>query len=190
MFNYAGPEFDFGTVVYAVLTDCEHRRRALDPESAAEQLRDTAAAKLDRIGEAYAGSGGSEGYWRDLHREVMETAVPRYVRAAVEQTRSERDGYGVWRKGDLLARLAFALIGLTIGGLIIALPFIPIFEDAFAFFLSAGGFLYPDIRRVLTDWRYARELNAIIADAQTYQTQLASRYVSSAVLEDVLRLPK
>ena len=180
MINYAGPEFDFGNVVYAVLTDCEHRRRVSD----AQQLREAAAAKLDRIGEAYT---GSDVYWRDLRREVMETAVPRYIRAAVEQTRCERDGYGVWRKGDLLARLAFAFIGLTIGGIIIAAPFIPIFEDAFAFFLSAGGFLYPDIRRLLTDWRYARELNAIIADAQSYQTQLASRYVSPAVPEDLLK---
>jgi hypothetical protein len=187
MFNYAGAEFDFGSVVYALLTECEHRRRALDPDDAASELQSAAVAKLDRIGEAY--TGGVE-YWRELRREVEETAIPRYSRMAVDQLRAERSGYGVWRRGDLLARLAFALIGLTIGGIVIALPFIPIFEDAFAFFLAVGGFVYPDVRRVLTDWRYARELNSIIADAQAYQTQLASRYITPAVLEDVLRLPK
>ncbi|SRR6266852_2885432 len=190
MFNYAGPEFDFGSVVYAVLTDCEYRRRALEPEQVEVALRASARDKIDRIGEAYAATGGAETYWHDLEREVMETAVPRYLRDAVDQTRNERTGYGVWRGGDLLARLAFALIGLTIGGIIIALPFIPIFEDAFAFVLAAGSFLYPDIRRVLTDWRYAREMNTIVIDAQKYQMQLASRYVSPAVLEDVLRLPE
>ncbi|MGZ4777901.1 MAG: hypothetical protein ACXV5L_01795 [Thermoanaerobaculia bacterium] len=190
MFNYAGPEFDFSSVVYAVLMDCEYRRRALEPEQVEAALRASAREKVARIGEAYAGTGGAEGYWNDLQHEVMETALSRYLRSAVEQTRKERTGYGIWRGGDLLARLVFALIGLTIGGIIIALPFIPIFEDAFAFVLAAGSFLYPDVRRILTDWRYTRELNAIVVDAQKYQTQLASRYVSPAVLEDVLRLPE
>ena len=31
--NIAGPEYDFGQVLYAVLQECEHRRRSLtDPE--------------------------------------------------------------------------------------------------------------------------------------------------------------
>jgi hypothetical protein len=190
MFNYAGSEYDFGSVVHAVLMDCEYRRRALEPEQVESALRASAREKVDRIGEAYAATGGGEGYWLDLQHEVLETAVPRYLRTAVDQTRNERTGYGVWRRGDLLARLAFGLIGLTIGGIIVALPFIPIFEDAFAFALAACSFLYPDIRRILTDWRYAREMNAIVVDAQKYQAQLASRYVPPAVLEDVLRLPE
>jgi len=187
MFNYAGAEFDFGNVVYAVLTECEHRRRALDPENAAEHLRKTAVARLDRIAAAYT---GADVYWQELRREVEETALPRYLRGAVEQLRAEHSGYSIWRRGDLLARLSFALMGLMIGGIIIALPFIPIFEEAFAFFLAVGGFVYPDIRRLLTDWRYARELNAIIADAQKFQARLASGYVTPEVLEDVLRLPE
>jgi len=79
---------------------------------------------------------------------------------------------------------------LEVMPIVIALPFIPIFEEAFAFFLAVGGFVYPDIRRLLTDWRYARELNTIIADAQTFQARLASGYVTPEVLEDVLRIPE
>src|SRR4029078_4088404 len=119
MFNYAGPEFDFGSVVYAVLTDCEYRRRALEPAQVDPALRAAAREKMVRIGEAYAATGGAESYWNDLQHEVVETALSRYLRSAVEQTRKERTGYGVWRGGDLLARLVFALIGLTIGGIII-----------------------------------------------------------------------
>src|ERR1700687_1571048 len=100
MFNYAGPEFDFGSVVYAVLTDCEYRRRALEPEQVEVGLRASAREKIDRIGEAYAGTDGAEAYWHDLKHEVLDTAVPRYLRNAVDQTRKERTGYGVWRRGD------------------------------------------------------------------------------------------
>jgi len=117
MFNYAGAEFDFGNVVYAVLTECEHRRRALDPENAAGHLRETAVARLDRIGAAYT---GADVYWQELRREVEQTALPRYLRMAVDQLRAERSGYSVWRRGDLLARLSFALMGLGLGAASVA----------------------------------------------------------------------
>lgn len=187
MINVAGSEFDFGRVVYAVLADCEHRRRSVTGDEAAE-LRSIAAETLSDVRRAYADRGGTERYWELVQAEVMDTAVPRYVRAAAAQNAAERSGYGVWRKGDLVARLIFALIGLTIGGAIVAAPFIPIFEDAFAFTIAVGAFVYPDIRRLLTDVRYSRELNAIVAAADQYQRQLRITYVLDAEIEEALRV--
>src|SRR6185369_8895942 len=118
MLNLAGSSFDFGQVLFAVLTDCEHRRRSLAPEEAAEKLLEAAREKLAEIHESYVECGGTEDYFRDLEREVLETALPQYVPRAVEQTRREREGYDLWRGGDPVARAAFTLLGLVLGGLI------------------------------------------------------------------------
>src|ERR1700710_527703 len=133
MLNLAGHSFDFGQVLFAVLTDCEHRRRGLPPDEAAEKLSEAAREKLREIHASYVECGGTEDYFADLTREILETSLPQYVPRAIEQTRLEREGYDLWRSGDPVARAAFGLLGLVLGGLLIALPFIPIFEDSFAF---------------------------------------------------------
>ena len=38
MLNIAGPEYDFGSVVFVVLEECEHRRRGFDDDELDEQL--------------------------------------------------------------------------------------------------------------------------------------------------------
>jgi hypothetical protein len=80
----------------------------------------------------------------------------------------ERTGFGVFRRGDPAARFTYALAGLIIGSVIIALPFIPIVEDAFAFALTGAGFLYPDIVRYTHERRHAKLLNRLIVDADRY----------------------
>jgi hypothetical protein len=186
MLNMAGPDFDFGRVLYAVLLECEHQRRGLAPEEAAGRLRDAARAKLAEIRESYEECGGTEPYWRELEREVLDTTLPEYVPAALEQTRLEKTNYGLWRRGDPVARAVFGLLGLVIGGLIIMAPFIPIFEDAFAFVLAAAGFLYPEVAKTAYDYRHSRFLNRLIARAEKYQYDPRIHYTSSARLEEEL----
>jgi hypothetical protein len=186
MLNLAGSSYDFGNVLFAVLQECEHKRRALLPNEAEARLREIARGKLAEIHESYAELGGTEGYWQDLEREVIETTLPQYIPAAVEQNRMEKTNYDLWRQGDPAARFLFGLLGLIIGGLIIAAPFIPIFEDTFAFLLAAGGFLYPEIKKTAFDFRHSRLLNRLIAQAEKYQKDQSLHYMSDARLQEEL----
>ena len=186
MLNVAGPSFDFGNVLFAVLQECEHVRRGLLPNEAHGRLMEAARRKLAEIRESYAENGGTPGYWEELEREVLETSMPAYIPEAIEQTRLEKSGYDVWRRGDATARALFALAGLILGGLIIAAPFIPIWEDAFAFVLAVGGLLYPEVKQLVADFRHSRLLNRMIADAEKYQKNARIHYVSEARLQEEL----
>jgi hypothetical protein len=186
MLNLAGSSYDYSNVLFAVLQECEHRRRALLPNEAETRLREIARAKLAEIRESYEECGGTAGYWEELEREVLETALPQYIPAAVEQTRLEKTNYDLWRQGDPAARALFGLIGLVIGGIIIAIPWIPIFEDAFAFALAAAGFLYPELKKTAFDFRHARTLNRLITKAERYQKDQRLHYVSEARLAEEL----
>jgi hypothetical protein len=188
MLNLAGREYDFGPVLFAVLQDCEHRRRSLPPDDgeAAAKLAEIAREKLAEIAPCYVEAGGSPAYWRELEKEVLETALPQYARAAAAQTRLELDSYGLWRQGDPLSRLALGLAGLTVGGLIVKAPFIPIVDDAFAFVLAAAAFFYPEVKRLVFDWRHSRLLNRLIVQAERYQHRQLP-YVSEADLDAELR---
>ena len=186
MLNLAGPAYDLGDILFAVLQECEHGRRAFAPDEAEERLGETARAKLDEIHESYEECGGTEPYWRMVEREVMETALPQYIPAAIEQTRLEASNYDLWRRGDPVARAAFGLLGLVIGGLIIAIPWIPIFEDAFAFVLALAGVLYPEVKKTAFDYRHSRLLNRLIVQAEKYQRNEKIQYVSEAKLQEEL----
>jgi hypothetical protein len=183
MLNLAGASYDFGNVVFAVLQECEHRRRGLLAGEAPARLLEIARRKLGEIRESYLEAGGGAPYWQALEREVLESAMPQYIPHAVEQTRLERTNYDLWRRGDPLCRALFGLAGLVVGGLIVAAPFIPIWEDAFAFLLAGTGFLYPEIKKTAFDYRHTRLLNKLILDADKYQKSPQLVFVSQAQIE-------
>jgi len=189
MLNLAGADYDFGHVLYVVLEECEHVRRSADPdpELGAQHLRDAALAKLAEIEPAYRECGGTSPYWSELNHEILDTALPQYIPAALEKNRLERASYDLWRGGDPVARAAWGLGGLTLGGIMVKLPFIPIWEDSFAFALAFACFLYPDLKRFYFDHRHARSLNRLIAQAARYQNDRQLHYVSGAELEAALR---
>jgi hypothetical protein len=187
MLNLAGRLYNFGPVVYAVLDDLEHRRRSFAAEGAPAALRQAAAEKLAQIRAAYEERGGSRLYWRAVEREVLQNALPQYLPAAIEKTRLESTGYGLWRGGDLLARVTLALGALAVGGLVVAAPFIPIFENTFAFALAALAFFYADLRRATAAWRHSRLMNRLITEAEAYQRKQL-RYMTEETLEAELDL--
>ena len=184
MLNIAGPEYDFAQVLYAVLQECEHRRRGLDDDTLDGGLRSVAEEKLAQIKAAYDEFGGSASYWSSLEKEVLETALPQYAPAAAEMNRLERTGFGVFRKGDPAARFTYALAGLLIGSIIIALPFVPIFEDLFAFALTGAGFFYPDIVRYTFERRHTRVLNRLITEADRYQSAARLHYMTTQQIRE------
>ena len=187
MLNLAGSAYDLGNVLFAVLQECEHRRRGLLENEEAARLREIAVAKLDEIHASYVESGGSPAYWQELVAEVLDTGLPQYAAAATEQNRLERSSYDLWRGGDTLARCVMGFGGLALGGLSIEAPFIPIGEDIFAFLLAASGFLYPELKRMLCDWRHARLLNRLITQAERYQKDNRIHYPSNAAFDEALR---
>jgi len=195
MLNIAGPEYDYAQVVYAVLQECEHRRRSFDDASFDTEVKESAAKKLGEIKAAYDEFGGSAVYWETLEKEVGEVMLPQYIAAARDMNELEADDFGIWRAGDLGARLAFALAGLVIGSIIIALPFIPIFEEMFAFALTVFGFLYPDLKRFMMQRRYMKVLNRLVADSARYQENSRIHYMTSQDIQkafepgDPRRLP-
>lgn len=182
--NIAGPEYDFGSVVFVVLEECEHRRRGFDDDEAEEQLLRVARAKLAKIKKAYDEFGGSPSYWSVLETEVLETAMPQYIQAAREMTALERANFGIWRGGDPLARFAFALGGLFIGSFLIALPFIKIVEAMFAFALAGLGFVYPELKRFTHERRHFRLLNRLVADATAYQNNAKLHYMTTSEIRE------
>lgn len=186
--NIAGPEYDFGSVVFAVLQECEHRRRGFDSGELEQQLLSTAKTKLAKIRKAYDEFGGSQAYWQSLEAEVLQTAVPQYIDAAQEMNELERSKFGVWRGADPVARMTFAGIGFAIGIIIILIPFIPIVEIAFAIALAALGFFYPEMKRYTHERRHFRLLNRLVADAVRYQSNARLHYMTTQDIRDSFSL--
>lgn len=189
MLNIAGPEYDFAQVLFAVLNECEHRRRSIDAKAVDHELHAIAREKLATIKGAYDEFGGSVQYWHDLEREVLDTAMRQYIPAAAQMNVMERNGFGVFRRGDPMSRFVFALCGLFIGSIIIALPFIPIFEDMFAFALTASGFFYPDIVRYTYERRHVQLLNRLVADAARYQSTAKLHYMTTQQIRESFSPP-
>lgn len=182
--NIAGPEFDFAHVVHAVLEECEHRRRSFEESDFEEEAMRCAREKLSQVRAAYDEFGGSASYWIALEKEVVETVMPQYSAAALQITQLERSSWGVFRGGDIGARLLFALGGLVIGSIIIAMPFIPIFEDTFAFILTFAGFFYPDLKRYWYERAWSRVLNRLVRDAAHYQEAGDLHYMTRESIRD------
>ncbi len=187
MMNLAGPSYDFGNVLFAVLQECEHRRRGLLANEAERALYDVARAKLEQVHRSYLECGGGPEYWRELESEVLQTAMPQYVAAALEQTRLERTNYDLWRRGDPAARALWTVGALAVGGLIVFLPFIPVFDDTFAFLAAAAGTFYPEIKRAYFDFRHSRALNHLITGAEAYQKNRRIHYMTNAEVFDAFR---
>lgn len=180
MLNIAGPEYDFGSVVFVVLEECEHRRRGFEADELEYQLKTLVKAKLKKIKKAYDEFGGSAQYWSALETEVMETVLPQYIDAAEEMNRLERTGFDVWRRGDLPARGLFGLGGLLLGGFLLALPFVPkLYEAMFALVSGAAGITYPDLKRFLYERRHVRLLNRLVTDAARYQQNSRLHYMTT-----------
>lgn len=184
MLNIAGPEYDYAQVVFAVLQECEHRRRSFADDEFESRTLECASEKLATIKKSYDEFSGSASYWEGLQKEVMTVIVPQYITTAHDITQRERRGYGVWRGGDVLARFVFALIGLTIGGIIIELPFIPIFERMFAFVLTFFGFIYPELVRFMYERRHTRVLNQLVTASAQYQESARIHYMTT---DDITR---
>jgi hypothetical protein len=173
-------EFAIGKVVVDVLAHLErHRETAVRDEGAT--AREVEAA-LEPVRAAYLASELPQPYFAALEHE-LRTALPAAWRAvAAPFTALEARRFGTWRGGDLSARLAYVLGGLTLGGLIVWLPFIPIWEKWVPFALAISGWWLPDAQVAWHRRRYGRELGRIVRRLGESQAALEARVTMTDLL--------
>jgi hypothetical protein len=173
-------EFAIAKVAGDVIAHLErHRETAVRDEAATAREVETA---LEPIRAAYRESELPPAYFAALEAE-LRTALPAAWRAvAAPFTALEARAFGRWRGGDLPARLAYVLGGLTLGGLIVWLPFIPIWEKWVPFALAFAGWWLPDAQVLFHRRRYGRELGRIIHRLAESQPALEARVPVSELL--------
>lgn len=164
------PEFSADTITRQVLARLERERAALASDGKATEAAVTTELTLARA--RYAEAALPAPYFEALARELGPAIGPRWRRVAAAYTALEGRGFGIWRGGDPVARLAYVFAGLALGGLCVALPFIPIWEKWFPFALSIAGYFLPDAQLRWQRHRYARQLGEIVRDFSALQPRL------------------
>jgi hypothetical protein len=166
-------EFSARRVATEVLTALERRRDGVvDGSATVEGILDET---LGALGVAYREAALPPSYWQALEAELRATIPGRWRPAAAEFTALERRGFGSWRGGDVYARVVYALAGLLVGGLCVALPFIPIWEKWFPFAVGVAAWWLPDAQAAWHRRRHGRMLGRMVRDLAARQPALESR---------------
>src|SRR5262249_22676566 len=147
-------------------------RRRPDIASDPTRVRAEVAVALDPVRSAYRDAELPDAYLAALEREVTETVPAQWQRIAQPFTDLERRSFALWRGGDAVARITYVFLGLAIGGLCVALPFIPIEEKWFPFVLAAGAWWLPDLQMRWQRRRYASALGRIVESVAAAQPAL------------------
>lgn len=143
----------------------ERRRAAIEAwnDEAECSLLEEAKRALDEAGRQFKEVADDEAYWGRTTEQLMTVAMPRYLVAAKAEHELERRKYGVWRGGDLLSRVVYAVGGLLVGVLIIRTA-IPDWLEPIPLAFFVGGPLLPDLQVWLARRRYRKQLKALIDD--------------------------
>jgi hypothetical protein len=163
-------EFSAEAVTLEVLAHLERRRLAIVADDG--QTRAEVDAALVPIEKAYAEAELPPAYLQALLTEIRETVPARWRAGAERFTALERADFRLWRGGDPVARLTYVLGGLVLGGLIVAAPFIPIWEKWFPFALAVGGWWLPSLQVRWHRRRYAQALGLIARHVGSAQPRL------------------
>jgi hypothetical protein len=177
------PEFSADTITRKVLARLERQRATLAGDATATEAAVTAELAEARV--RYAEEALPGAYFEALARELGPAIGPRWRRVAAAYTDLEGRGFGIWRGGDLVARLAYVFAGLALGGLCVALPFIPIWEKWFPFALSLAGYFLPDAQMRWQRRRYARQLGEVVRDFAALQPRLEEAVKLTDLLGEV-----
>jgi hypothetical protein len=142
------------------------RRRvafALWNENTESELIAAANEALDEAGKQFKELADDQLYWSRTIQALLGVAVPRYLRLAKEQHALEKHGYGAWRAGDLISRVAYAAIGL-VAGFIILRTAVPDWLEPLPIALFIGGPLIPDAQAWVAKRRYSKQLVRLVDD--------------------------
>lgn len=166
-------EFSARNVATEVIASLERRREAVAGDQAEVGAEVERTLALLRV--AYRESALPMSYFTALEEEIRQTLPARWRSAAAAFTALERRGYGSWRGGDVYARVVYVFAGLMLGGICVALPFIPIWEKWFPFALALGGWWLPDLQASWHRRRYGRELGRIVQAVSGRQLAMEAR---------------
>jgi len=172
-------EFSAGQVGTEVLTHLERRRATIVHDE--QKTRAEVDHALAPIARSYREMDLPLGYFNALAEEIKATLPERWRAVAEPFTTMETRSFDLWRGGDVVARLTYVLLGLILGGLILAAPFIPIWEKWFPFALAFGAWWLPDLQVRWQKRRYARALGEIVKGLQDAQPAL-DRHITLAEL--------
>lgn len=164
------PGFSADAISRELLARLERQRAALANDAAATEAE--VSTGLAEARARYLEEALPAPYFEALARELGAGIGHRWRRVAAAYTALEGRGFGIWRGGDLVARLAYVFAGLALGGLCVELPFIPIWEKWFPFALAVGGYFLPDAQLRWQRHRYARQLGDIVRDFSALQPRL------------------
>jgi len=103
-------------------------------------------------------------HWARARAVVRDALLPRYARLAEAENAAAARDYGMWRGGDLIARASFALCGLVLGAIAVAVPWIPVTEKWVPWALFVLGPFVPDAYSWWYRRRYRRRLEALVLD--------------------------
>lgn len=97
-----------------MLAFLERRREAVREwnETTEAQLTDAARQSMVEAGRQFAELADDVTYWATMTDTILKTAVPRYLKLARDQHAHELAGYGLWRRGDWVSRVGYAVGGL------------------------------------------------------------------------------
>jgi hypothetical protein len=166
-------EFSARGVTTRILEHLERRRPALVASDDAVRAEiDTAMVP---VRQAFAELELPAGYIDALAEELRATLPALWRPGAERFTRLEQGGFGLWRGGDVVARLTFVSVGFFLGVAILRVPFIPIWEKWFPFALALGAWWLPDLQAGFHKRRYARALGEIVAALERAQPALDQR---------------
>jgi hypothetical protein len=166
-------EWAAARVATDVLDHLERRREALAGDGAA--VRRELEAALVPLRAAYAESSLPAPFFTALEEELRQVLPERWQAAAARFTALEGRGFGSWRGGDVYARIAYVFAGLTVGGLCVEAPFIPIWEKWFPFALGLVAWWLPDVQALWHRRRYARELGRIVGAVSARQAAMEAQ---------------
>lgn len=159
-----------------VLALLENRRAGVvdwGPEAEAT-LTAVAREALTEAGRQFAEVADDKPWWAALEATVLTAVLPRYFKLAREQHALEKRGYGLWRGGDLLSRVAYGASGL-LAALVVWRTAIPDFLEPLPLAFFILGPLLPDLQTWFAKRRYAGQLTEVVS-SMAEESALRAQY--------------
>ncbi|HEX2572842.1 MAG TPA: hypothetical protein VH877_25045 [Polyangia bacterium] len=166
-------EFSAERVTLQVLQHLERRRAAIVHDE--DKVQAAVADALVPVRRSYEEAELPPAYLTGLEEEVRAAVPAAWHAVAAPYTELERRDFGLWRGGDPVARITYVFLGLLLGGICVALPFIPIWEKWFPFALAFAAYWLPTLQMAWHRRRYAGALGAIAVRLGGAQAALDSR---------------
>ena len=165
-----------------ILAGLERRRPSLlDDETSVRAAMEAALLPVRR---EYASRELPAVYLTALEQELLASIPTRWLDSARQFTADERRHFGIWRGGDVIARLSFLAVGGLVGAFIVWAPFIPIWEKWLPIPLAIAAWYLPDLQASWHRRRYARRLGEIVLSLETAQAQLDRRLTHEVSFDD------